>query len=296
MMIDKQPTRIHLQHAELPHSVRGQLFRKQYDFIDIYWNDVGFSTANLRHYLAEPDRLISVLHEVMQFQEQIVTGTYRNCEQLFNVMPPEDIWFNKGLMLPTNGVWERADRSDDYLTVSRRDMRTWEYTSVAHYIRLDLHEQKLRDAQLNIAHIVEQGVRSGVEKAIGEGKATLTQIENERERLEKERARIDRQLEKLKEAEEKVKTRPRNADPSGYVYLLQSSTGYYKIGRARNPNNRMATFGVKLPFEVEYRHLIKTDDMFALEAELHRRYADCRVNGEWFNLSDEQVAEICKRN
>ena len=291
-MIAKQPTRIQLPRFELPHSVRGELFHKQRDFVDVYWGDIGFSTTNLRSYLTDPDRLITALNDALDFQDKVVSGTFERNETLFKHIPPEDVWYSKGLTLPTDGVWERADRSDDYLTVSRRDMRTWEYTGVCHYIRLDLHEKRLHDAQLNIAEIVERGVRSGVERAIGEGKATLNQIENERERLEKERARIDGQLEKLKAAEEKVKSR-RNTDPSGYVYLIQSPTGYYKIGRTRNPDDRLATFSIKLPFEVEYKHLIKTDDMFTLEAELHRRYADCRVSGEWFQLSDEQVAEIC---
>lgn len=85
----------------------------------------------------------------------------------------------------------------------------------------------------------------------------------------------------------KVKTKK-----PGYVYLIKSPTGYYKIGRSKNPNNRKKTFGVQLPFEVEFEHLIKTDDMETLETELHLYFSHLRVNGEWFDLSADDVAYI----
>lgn len=81
---------------------------------------------------------------------------------------------------------------------------------------------------------------------------------------------------------------------SGYVYLLRSDTGFYKIGRAKNPKNRLATFNVKLPFEVQFEHLIKSNDYKRLEKELHERYDHLRVNGEWFNLDPKDIEEILK--
>lgn len=78
----------------------------------------------------------------------------------------------------------------------------------------------------------------------------------------------------------------------GFVYLIQSPTGAYKIGRTTNPEDRMKTFEVKLPFEVEYVCVIKTKDMFGLESQLHSQFADKRVNGEWFSLSPEDVDYI----
>ena len=78
----------------------------------------------------------------------------------------------------------------------------------------------------------------------------------------------------------------------GYVYILQSDTGPYKIGRSNNPKSRIKTFGVQLPFEVEYLAVIPSDDYVGLETELHVQYEDKRVNGEWFDLSPEDVAHI----
>lgn len=78
----------------------------------------------------------------------------------------------------------------------------------------------------------------------------------------------------------------------GFVYLIQSPTGAFKIGRTKDPNNRMKTFGIALPFEVEYLCLISTQNMNSLESKLHKKYADKRINGEWFNLSSEDVEYI----
>lgn len=79
---------------------------------------------------------------------------------------------------------------------------------------------------------------------------------------------------------------------AGYVYLVQSPTGYYKIGRTVNPRNRLKTFGVLLPFEVEFVAVISTPDMRELEKELHERFAMKRANGEWFALDQHDIEYI----
>lgn len=81
-------------------------------------------------------------------------------------------------------------------------------------------------------------------------------------------------------------------DRKGHVYLIQSPTGAYKIGRTTDPADRLRTFNVKLPFEVEYVCVIATDDMYALERQLHSKFAAKRVNGEWFILSPDDVEYI----
>lgn len=81
-------------------------------------------------------------------------------------------------------------------------------------------------------------------------------------------------------------------DRAGFVYLIQSPTDDYKIGRTKNPYDRFGTFEVKLPFEVDYEWLIPTADMFALETQLKRRFIDKRINGEWFSLTEQDVLDI----
>lgn len=79
---------------------------------------------------------------------------------------------------------------------------------------------------------------------------------------------------------------------NGHVYLLKSPTGTYKIGRTKDPSKRLHTFSVKLPFEVEFVCVIAAEDMIALETELHRKFKHKRVGGEWFALSEDDVAFI----
>lgn len=88
------------------------------------------------------------------------------------------------------------------------------------------------------------------------------------------------------------KTQRRIVNWSGYVYLLKAHDGYWKIGHTNNPDNRLRTFSVKLPFPVEYEHLIPCDNRLWAEQTLHTRYAAQRIKGEWFELSPEQVEEI----
>lgn len=79
---------------------------------------------------------------------------------------------------------------------------------------------------------------------------------------------------------------------TGYVYLIKSSTGLYKIGRTVNPDDRIETFTVKLPFHVEYDHLIPCNNRFSAERTMHQLFRHVRKDGEWFALSASDVAFI----
>jgi len=80
----------------------------------------------------------------------------------------------------------------------------------------------------------------------------------------------------------------------GHVYLIQAQhdPSLYKIGRSANPDDRIRTFEVKLPFTFDYICTIKSDDMYTLERQLHYKYRDKRIDGEWFRLSTEDVEYI----
>jgi hypothetical protein len=84
----------------------------------------------------------------------------------------------------------------------------------------------------------------------------------------------------------------RKQSRAGFVYLLKSETGHYKIGRTIDPKSRSKTFGIQLPFAVEFLAVIPADDMISLESELHRRFDEKRLSGEWFNLSDDDIEYI----
>ncbi len=77
------------------------------------------------------------------------------------------------------------------------------------------------------------------------------------------------------------------------VYLLKHPTaGLYKIGRTVALGRRVDDVSKGVGGICEVVHLIDTDDAAKLEAELHRVYKGVRSAGEWFRLSDADVAAI----
>ena len=87
---------------------------------------------------------------------------------------------------------------------------------------------------------------------------------------------------------------PDKAPPKpGFVYLIKhSEKPLYKIGITVNPEVRIKGFNSGLPFTVEEICTIATDDMRKMELNLHNKYLDKRVNGEWFALEPADVEYI----
>lgn len=85
----------------------------------------------------------------------------------------------------------------------------------------------------------------------------------------------------------------RDTESGGYVYLIKSAYGY-KIGKTKNMKQRTQLFGVKLPFPIEIAGYGWFDDYSAAETEYHRRYAQKRLDGEWFKLSESDVLTISR--
>lgn len=79
---------------------------------------------------------------------------------------------------------------------------------------------------------------------------------------------------------------------AGFIYLIESG-GYHKIGKAVSVPNRLSQLNVQLPTPLTLVHTIAVSNMSWAENYLHQRYADKRLNGEWFNLSADDVAWIC---
>jgi hypothetical protein len=79
---------------------------------------------------------------------------------------------------------------------------------------------------------------------------------------------------------------------AGYVYLIRSEHGY-KIGKTKNLNQRLSTFGLKLPFPIELVHALRSNDITRCEWHFHDRFKRKRINGEWFRLTEEDIVFFC---
>ena len=93
-----------------------------------------------------------------------------------------------------------------------------------------------------------------------------------------------------------VALRLEKADTSndGFVYLLKSGR-FYKIGRTNSIGMREYTLKIQLPEQAKAVHHIKTDDPVGIEAYWHKRFDAKRKNGEWFDLSAQDVSAFRRR-
>ncbi len=75
-----------------------------------------------------------------------------------------------------------------------------------------------------------------------------------------------------------------------YLYvMIDKRTGYYKIGRSKDPSYREKTLQSDAPdIELLFHYEAYTNQ----EKELHQKYAEKRVRGEWFQLDENDLEEI----
>lgn len=75
------------------------------------------------------------------------------------------------------------------------------------------------------------------------------------------------------------------------VYVIRCDR-YYKIGRSDNLRDRVRTLQTALPFDVYLVRSFQVDDPSMFEMQLHKRYREKWVRGEWFELDIFDVEEL----
>ena len=86
-----------------------------------------------------------------------------------------------------------------------------------------------------------------------------------------------------------------NEQGNCFVYLMQdSANGYYKIGISNNPTYRERTLQSEKPSieMIASKRFPNRKIAMAIESALHNTYSQQRVRGEWFNLTEADVAAI----
>lgn len=79
------------------------------------------------------------------------------------------------------------------------------------------------------------------------------------------------------------------AQNRGFVYLIYSENGYYKIGITKAVAKRFDILNASIPMQIELLHSFECSNYQTAEYFLHDKYSQKRFKYEWFKLDAEDV-------
>lgn len=155
------------------------------------------------------------------------------------------------------------------------------------------YERALKDAARNEekARIELDKQREALEKAASE---------QEKVKLQEKITTLEDRLQEALAMKERAMSMAQQTR-TGYVYVISNvrsfGEGVYKIGMTRrlDPMDRVHELGdASVPFPFDVHYMIYTDDAPKLEAELHQRFAESKMNRdnyrkEFFRVSLEEI-------
>jgi len=98
----------------------------------------------------------------------------------------------------------------------------------------------------------------------------------------------------IKPSEEAPSLEGGKTGENGFVYLIQFGNEY-KIGTSNNVERRFRELKTQMPYEGKIIHTIQTGDPKGIEAYWHNFFAEKRLKGEWFLLSEADTKYFKKR-
>jgi len=201
------------------------------------------------------------------------------------------------------------------------------------YVNAKVKELRLAFEYAQAKQEEKEALKAAREEAREQAKIQK-QLEEERKKVEKEQTHYQTAYEKL---EDQLKEDPNNKDlqeklrqlkehlqdvekalndidyrqanmKAGYVYVISNIGAFgkdvYKIGMTRrlDPQERVDELGsASVPFNFDVHAMIFSDDAPALEAALHRAFANKKLNmvnqrREFFRVSLEEIKAVVKAN
>lgn len=237
--------------------------------------------------------------------------------------------FSDGIIIGFNTYFEKKrktiSKSNYYKTVELIEKKFNSYNNKAKIMGIEINSKYLELCKnlLSISlddKIAKEEERERIKenkKQLKEQEQLLIEAEKERKKLEDERHNLQKLFSKaiteqeqneIKEKLAEVDKRVEEVDwrvshySAGWLYITttKSMPGIIKIGCTRqlNPLNRLAQLSsASVPFPFECRGLVFSEDVFDLEAKMHNRLDDKRVNKnnklkEFFYGKPEEAIKI----
>jgi|SRR5581483_5586824 len=94
-----------------------------------------------------------------------------------------------------------------------------------------------------------------------------------------------------------AKKQPTKKTRNGFVYFIIESPfqDRAKIGRAKNPQQRLAQLQTGNPLPLKVHQTIETSDAPKLEADIHRHLKARNIKNEWYAISLHEINIVHKK-